>query len=83
MDWPGIALVITACGTMFTGLAVLVTAARTERKLAQTNGDILEAAAAQARELAVVKHRLAELTGNDFSRRANDPPPPLPDRPPS
>lgn len=78
MDLAGVALVITACGTMFTGLAVLVTAARTERKLKQTNGDILEAAAAQARELAVVKHRLAELTGIEYNRRADDPPPPPP-----
>jgi hypothetical protein len=78
VDWPGIAAVIAAFGTMFTGLAVLVTAWRTERKLAKTNGDILEAAAAQARELAVVKHRLAELTGIEHNRRADDPPPPPP-----
>lgn len=79
MDWTGIAAVIAAFGTMFTGLAVLVTAARTARKLEQTNGDILEAAAENARELAVVKDRLYRLTGEQHNRRATDPPPDVPD----
>lgn len=79
VDWQGVAAVIAAFGTMFTGLAVLVTASRTARKLEQTNGDILEAAAQNARELAVVKDRLARLTGEPHNRRAADPPPELPE----
>jgi hypothetical protein len=76
VDWAGIALVITAFGTMFTGLAVLVTAARTERKLAQTNGSLLAVESLTQREIAVLKLRLAEEQGVEFYRRATDPPPP-------
>lgn len=76
IDLTGLAAVIAAFGTMFTGAAVLVTASRTARKLEQTNGDILDAAAENAKELAVVKHRLYQLTGEEHNRRATDPPPP-------
>jgi len=75
VDWQGVAAVIAAFGTLFTGLAVLVTAARTARKLEQTNGDVMAAAAATARELAIVKDRLAQATGDHHHRRAGDPPP--------